>query len=277
MPKVRLLLLLFTSVLASPAAAQYTGISAFAALHPQYPCDALLAATDFSARPAIAVLPGTFGDDWSCVARFIQRNSGKPHAVEVHLSNETCRRNHNCADGELYPQFDRRVWSKILEERNPYAFQAIADRISNLNAIRDHLSNPNTTWILSTGLEDNYTNQAFSNLYPFVAAHWGGITVRSGHSTKGVLRESHGANARCSGNTTVVNEDGAVQTNRKSDKFLARNSSCFLRLLWRPWHQGRSITKNRVNPEPIPPKLRTFSFPATDVTALGGLLFKHTH
>lgn len=259
------------------AQAQFVGVSAFAALSPKYPCEALLATTDFSGRPAIAVLDGTFGDDWSCVARFIERNAWRPHLVQIHLSNETCRRNRTCADGELFPQFDQHQWSRILEQRNPYALQAIADRLMNLRAVASSLASPNTTLILSTGLEDNFTDRAFAELYPFIVARWPGPVVRSGHSTPGVLRELHGAGAKCSGNSVVANEDGAVMSLRDSDRFLQNNKSCLASFVWRAEHQGRKVKRGRVTHSTTPPKTRPLSFTATDVSQLGSLLFKHTH
>lgn len=259
------------------AQAQFVGVSAFAALSPDYPCDALLAATDFSARPAIAVLDGTFGDDWTCVARFVQRNAWRPHLVQVHLSNETCRRNGNCAEGELYAQFNVREWSKLLEQRNPHAFQAIADRLINLQTVLASFTTPNTSIILSTGLEDNFTDGAFAVLYPFVVSHWPYQVVRSGKKTSGVLRESHGSNARCSGNTVVANEDGQVHSIAASDRWLAKQDRCYATFIWRADHQGRGVRNGRVTASRTPPRKRKFKFSATDVRQLGGLLFKYTH
>jgi len=265
-------LLLLGATGTTPAVAQYAGVSSFAATSPRFPCDAFLATADFAQRPAMAILWGTFGDDLTCTARFTERYKDKPHLLEIHFSNETCRRNHNCADGELFGSMSVSEYSKALERSDPAVLSAIRDRIRNIRHSAEAIRNDHTYLVLSAGLEDNYTARAFVVLAGELAKEWPYLIVRSGSKFATYPRESHGLGARCGGTTIVANVDGDRGSRRTEQSFLKRNAGvCLAAFLWRADHQGRP------NNRWMPPNQRQFIWTAKDVSEIGAMLFEATH
>lgn len=215
----------------------------------------------------MSVLWGTFGGDTSCIVRFLESNKDRPHLLQIHLSNESCRRNGNCKEGELRGDLSRRSYSAALEAGDLATYQQIAARMTEIRNLVEQTKNSNTTLVLSTGLEDNYSPKAYSNLRAFLAGYWPYLFSRSGRAqAPGDLLERHGTNAKCKGEVTIVNEDGDNPSARQSRRFLQRNRACFARFLWRSAHQGRK--RNRWST----PLSRTFEISDRDIDQLGKIL-----
>lgn len=94
----------------------------------------------FRGLPEIAVstLWGSFGYSTKCLDRLIAAHPNKQITIEIHASNETCKRSPRWCT-----RYDGLKFSKHLKQ--------IAALIRNREAY-------NVTWIVSTGLEDDYTN-----------------------------------------------------------------------------------------------------------------------
>lgn len=253
--------------------AQFVGVSSFAALSPSFPCEAFLATSDFSRRPAMTVLYGTFGDDWSCVSRFIDRYRDKPHLLQVHFSNETCRRNRNCRSGEMRGDLSVAQYSRAIEGGDPAILREIRDRIRDIRAVVEILRGRETYLVLSAGLEDDYTPGAFSRLVRELEKEWPYLIVRSGSKFSTFPRERHGLGARCEGSVLVANVDGAVAGYFTQRKFaLANKDDCLATFLWDKDHQGRG----RRNSSKVDPKLRVFEWTPEDVVSYGAILEEAT-
>lgn len=238
----------------------------------RFPCEAYLATSDFSARPATSVLWGTFGDDPTCLSRFTSRYHDKPHLVQFHFSNESCRRNGNCEFGELRPDLNRREYSAALERKDPALLGAIRDRIKNIRAVAEASRNANTYLVLSTGLEDNYTSAAFVALVEELQREWPYLIARTGSRWNTFPREQHGLNAVCGNTTIIANVDGGVGRRSEERRFLRRNEGrCLATFLWHSKLQGRG-PGNRW----IPPNQRIFNWNASDVIQSGRLLQEAT-
>lgn len=249
----------------------YSGLAAFAAMSPKFPCEAWLRVEDRVAQPAMSVLWGTFGEDASCVAAFTERYRTRPHLIQIHPWNNTCWRNRNCQSGEIYPLASKEQINKFLENKDQFFLQTLADRLDNIRAVVENVKNENTVALLSFGLEDNYSDRAFAVLSDFVTARWPyGLIIRSGKSTPGILREAHGSRARCSGNTIVANEDGARPSARESQKFLVNNTGCYVTILWRSELQGRGT--NGKYPKGVHPSQRNFVLSPKQEAETGNLL-----
>lgn len=271
-PLITMSLLATLGAMPRTAAAQYVGISSFAAMSQRFPCEAFLATSDFSSRPAMSVLWGTFGDDPTCLSRFTSRYHDKPHLVQFHFSNESCRRNGNCEFGELRPDLNRREYSAALERKDPALLGTIRDRIKNIRAVAESIRNPNTYLVISAGLEDNYTPAAFVALVEELQREWPYLIVRSGSTFVTFPREQHGLNAACGNTTIVANVDGGVGRLKDEQRFLRRNAGrCLATFLWHSKLQGRG-PGNRW----IPPSQRIFNWNASDVIRNGRLLHEAT-
>lgn len=268
-------LLLFVLYPSADSLAEYRGISAFAAMNPRFPCEALLATTDFSPRPAISVLYATFGLDHTCLHRFMLRYHDKPHLVQIHFTNEVCRRNRNCESYDtLRPDLSVKEYNRALEQMDTHTQIAISLRLFFLRSAIEAAVNENTRIILSAGLEDNYSSRAFENLVDLFARNgWPYEVSRNRHtggkSFRGAqLQEFHSAKGKPGKMPCIANEDGNYgQTKNDSKKFLKRYRKCDAVFLWRERHQGRSKGGKRV-----PPRDREFIYTVQDVVDLGGLL-----
>lgn len=268
------LVLLLSLISSAPAQAQYVGLSAFAANNPNFPCDRYLQISEASKYPAMAILWGTFGEDYTCLKRFTEKFKDRYHLVQIHFSNETCRppRANNCGTNDLYPWVDVPNWNRLLEEHEAFTYQAVADRLANIRFVAEAVGNYHTTFLLSTGLEDNYTWPAYVELYQFIRARWPYLMVRNavGGNDNGKyyldsFRERHRGGAVCGASVHVVNEDGtADQTTGDSIRFVRKNGGrCLATFVWRPRHQGRSG-----NFRFLPPEERNFEITDSDLKNL---------
>lgn len=252
------------SALAEP----FVGFSSFAALSPKFPCSKFLRIANKAEHPAMAVLHGTFGANYDCVNRFIEENRDRPHLVEVHLLNGACRRANRCYEGEIYPRTSVAEFNRKLEARDRDLLSKIIDRVVvvflALNA------NDKTTLVMTTGLEDNYSREAFEVMYETIARRWHFEIIRSpvGSSCSSSLPdcESHGVfpdrRAR------IQNQDGddlPLQDDRRwLDSCLSGASlSCFL---WSGRAQGI------FGPVFTKPRRRIFEITNRDILEYGRLV-----
>lgn len=271
------LLFILGLILAAPTKGhcQYTGLSAFAAMHPRFPCDRYLSIVNRSPAPAMSVLWGTFGTDPSCVERFLASNSHRPHLLQIHFSNENCRKHGICREGEILAGVSPRGYDHLLITYDFFTYLAIQQRVIDIFVFTELRRNPHTTLVLSTGLEDQYSQVAYLRLSAYLHApgHWPHIINRNPlggrRNIHGDFLERHGESARCLKGINIVNEDGSDQSTSESRKFLSRTRNCFARFLWRKTHQGRSKASGRIN---TPPRNRNFEISERDVRELGKLL-----
>lgn len=247
----------------------YEGGAVLAAMNDRFPCDAFISAVSSAKHPAMAVLWKTFGDDLSCMKKFTETFKDRPHLLEIHLSNETCRRS-KCEKEELFPSWSVSQMNAALERDDKALGDAVNSRMLDIYAAAMALKNPNSKIIVSTGLEDNYTNRAFDRMYQWVAEVWAGEIVRSpvdyGETYKGKadVIEQHSphpyfANQRC-----IASEDGLYDRDTlDTDGYFQDNNSCLAVLWWRDDHQGRAKGQALT-----PPKTRKFTFSDHDVKEL---------
>lgn len=264
---------------ANAAHAQYVGLSAFGsgATHSlearePFACNKYLAIAVRPRYPAMSILPGTFGDDLWCPLWFMAALSERAHLVQVHFSNESGRKKHNLGAGEFLPHLSVDAYSRALEQGDPVVAAAVVARVQGLAAFFKMFANENTAIILSLGLEDKLTSAAAAKLTALIRPHWPyGINRNPLGSTRYLAGadyfEKHG-DAKCDGLISIVNQDGAVRSLKQTRKWLAKNASCLVRLVWRPEHQGRTASGKSVYPR----RARRFHISDRDVIELGDLL-----
>ena len=75
------------------------GMAFYSIQNKTFPCEKALKVYDGIKKPALMFLWGTFGDNLSCVEKFVDLPQ-KHKEVYIHFSNECCRRNRTCKKGE---------------------------------------------------------------------------------------------------------------------------------------------------------------------------------
>ncbi len=270
---MRWMLIVVLALMPGLAQAQYTGLSAYAAMHPRFPCDDYLNLVSAADNPAMAIIwDSSFGNDQTCAARFLEANQLRPHAIEIHLLNNVCFRNHSCEPGDFWQHESVKSFNQKLEQRDQVVLQSIADRLDLIRDFLEEYGNVNTQVILSTGLEDNYSSKAYAVLVKFVKERWPWLIVRSPEGTsreRGLANfgEGHGT-ATCGARSQIANNDGTVMNRAKVTSFLRRNSNCFVRFGWDAAGQGRPGKDGR---GVFPRYQRSFGFANWWDEVLGGL------
>lgn len=261
----------------------------FALTAPTFPCRQALRIFDPPSKyTALAILWSTFGSDLSCLQTWAERMEKLdiPHTLLIHLSNETCRRENDriCTDSELSPQLPRKRYYRLLEQRDPSVLDPLVARIREVREAVSKLKSKKLQVILSTGLEDNYSPEAYAVIVAVMRAEWPYKIVRN---PVGNLPEISSAGAdflELHGPTPSFSKDEACIANLDGDdiNFPGRPSPlhksvdwqdvityvqryerrCRITFLWSAAWQG--IFSEVF----VPPQKRIFKVPRADIKAL---------
>ena len=269
----RLLLALLLAILPLRLHAEgFQGMSALAAMHPKFPCERYLSIANEFHRPAMTVLWGTFGNDMSCVQAFLDSNALRPHLLQIHMSNEVCRRKNNCKKGELLRHHTVREYNDALRGRRSHAKAIISKRVQSIRDTIKASQNPNTAVILSIGLEDNLESKAVSQLVKIVKDNWpkvklarNPVSYRASEFGGIKYRELHGLlnlPKPCIANLDGVSIDATRKSSyqpktslREFKNYLRRNCDCRATFGWvAEWQGFNGFRSSTV----LPPRKRKF-------------------
>lgn len=257
----------------------YVGLSAFAAMNSKFPCSTYLDTLVNVRKPAMAVLWGTFGSDKNCMRSFLNLKRYESHLLQIHLTNQTCYEHEKqgdasrrCARGELRQGINEFTFNHLLETRDQDLKNRIIQRVRNIIAfVRDN-ANANTRVVLSTGLEDRYTDNAYAVMTSYIReAGWFGLTVRNPKGTHyknfahSNYLELHNVNVNWSNNghgkvakpgNCIANLDGQSafhDVNFQTTKaYINNHADCYAVFLWNKDLQGGGNTSG------LKPRQRTF-------------------
>ena len=93
--KLQFFLLMAFLNITQNASGNVLGQAYYAIQNKTFPCEKALKAYEGVKNPALMFLWGTFGDDLSCVEKFLKMNK-KDKQVYIHFSNECCIRHKTC-------------------------------------------------------------------------------------------------------------------------------------------------------------------------------------
>ena len=263
---------------------RFIGIASFAAMHPQFPCDRWLepykraAAANKDFGPAMVILWNTFGEEPYCAARFMEEFKNRPHVLEIHFSNEPCRRNKRCRDGEFRPEWSVSDYNQRLERDDSTVYGAVAWRMEKIESFITAWTNANTKVLISRGLEDNFTAKAAARMNGILRKLTAQKLVSNPLNERdhGDLdyRETHKLNRDISGANCIANQDGNFgQTPEQSRDFLRRYSHCEVAFLWPEKLQG--LTREG---EPfVAPRTRRFEISDREIDVFSNLLIEASH
>lgn len=100
-----------------------------------------------------------------CAQRFLHRYRDKAHTLQIHFSNESARRSNRLYSYEFAPHLNVARYNRALANQSRAILKRIAQRASSITSFLDENAGVHTETVLSTGLEDNYTNKAYRILY----------------------------------------------------------------------------------------------------------------
>jgi len=161
------------------ASAGEAGVAFFAMPSPTFPCDRALEVFEEGSPLALAILWSTFGEDAVCLKKWFELRKNEPHFLEIHPTNETCRRSTDCEDCEITPHLAVREYNVRLAARDPKILEPLTKRIQAIaEIVKPYVSGGNEI-VLSTGLEDNFSAEAYAVVLETVRAAWPYKVVRN--------------------------------------------------------------------------------------------------
>lgn len=273
---------------AANCSAQNVGLGLFALQSPTFPCESALRAFSSSESPTLAILWGTFGGDNRCLERWLRDARNRPHLLEVHLSNEACRRNKRCSESDFLPSLSVAQLNARLEQKDARILQSYAMKVREIRNTLAPFMTERGEYLISTGLEDNFSDAAYGMVLETVRANWPHKVVRSPvgdprrRDRAGAdYLEGHGATPQFNGETPcIVNLDGddmhfphrsaTLRNNRSWEEVLkfveTFSKKCRATFLWAaPWQGVSDATFSR-------PLDRRFVLSNEDVEAVKKLL-----
>lgn len=238
------------SIMAEP----YKGFSSFAAMNPNFPCSRFLKISSHAKKPAMVILYGTFGTDWSCAQRFVERFSNKPHLLQIHFYNASCLAFKRCYTGEIFRSSTKNV-NRSLSNYSPRVVELVARRARNIYTAVERIKTHNTTLLLSTGLEDRLSSQAYSVMYSILRKEWPYEIVRNpvGPVYKTYkpadYLELHGMRPSYKGAPCLWNGDGLKLTMSETAIIFSRLANrCGVLYAWTRGAQGIYLDRDFVRP-----------------------------
>lgn len=213
-------------------------------------------------------------------------NRHRPHLLQIHITNEVCRRNRRCFDGEFLPRLSVAALNQLLLVRDHDTLSALSDRVRDVVRFVNRATNSNTVVVLGTGLEDNFSflegdiiNQdAYHAVYGVVRGEWPGLISRNPEKEwtaptteePAELLEVHDDYSGAWPNV-IANEDAVSANKEDSIKFIELYNGSFAIFLWRAGQQGAGQRKWQ------PPRVRKYNFPIREEVEFSKLLEKYSY
>ncbi len=111
------------------------------------------------ARPATAVIWGTFGNPIAFIGEFIDTFEDRKHLIEIHISNECARRTGRNGK-QICPKLPVAAYNAGLMERDPKVLMQVRRRVTDIVRNVVAIEADNTKIVLCVGLEDNLNDDA---------------------------------------------------------------------------------------------------------------------
>lgn len=123
-------------------------------LSSKFPCHKAVKAIKESPAPAVAILSTSFGQNFSCVNKLLNRLSSRRHLLFVYIDNGFCRRHKVCGKREILPKANPKRLNSLIKRKSPRILRKF--KLKTKSILERLKVNENTILILSLGLEDNY-------------------------------------------------------------------------------------------------------------------------
>lgn len=278
----------------------WLGISAFGIQSKNFQgkiCNTFLKTVAASPNPAIAVLYNTFGDDNRCLSRFWERQKavGKPFVTQFHFSNEAGRRAGSMDTLDFQYDLNIAEYNYLLEKMPKWFESELRLRVIEILELTEGYEDFGT-FILSAGLEDNYSTEGWENLYKILKSEWPYAISRNVAFTSAMRKqdwvipadlilEIHGYTRKLqTQQACIANGDGQDVDFLKSTGLDFRDAKAASEAELMTWLQ-RAKLKNCItflwtgkwqgwfNPKKAPPPLeRKFQFHSEDIPKISSIM-----
>ena len=181
-------------------------------------CNEFLRVYDGIKHPGLAFLWKSFDKRNACVSEFLHRYRDKPHLLEIHFSNEAGRRNRRLARYEFLSGYSVDEYNHALVRRKSTVVRAIQRQALAISTFVLTQMGAKGRVLLTTGLEDNFTDAAYRSLHPILRRELppifkigrnpnGSNATRFDYSLSDFI-ELHGSNPYFGSNRCLANLDG---------------------------------------------------------------------
>lgn len=109
-------------------------------------------------HPALATIWRAFGDNNNNIRRFFDEHKNREHSLELHITNETCRRppRHCTRFDTVWPHLRATAFNRRAATHPRRLERTFTRRVRRAYEFLEAARNENSTVIVTTGLEDNY-------------------------------------------------------------------------------------------------------------------------
>lgn len=120
--------------------------------------------------PCMAILWNTFTIKQNnfCTQKFLSRFADKPHILEIHFSNEAGRRNRRLARYEFGAALSTSRYNSNLERGHRGTNKLVQKNAEAIKKFIDTFGNKNSIFLVSAGLEDNFTTKAYTAIFKLI-------------------------------------------------------------------------------------------------------------
>lgn len=259
-------------------------------------CNEALKVFNHVNTPCTAILWQTFTIKQNnlCAQKFLSKFKDRPHILEVHFSNEAGRRNRRLSQYEFAASLSVAAYNSGLEKRRRGTVRLVQRNAAQIRAFIALYANKNTKAIVSTGLEDNFSNGAYKTILSLIKQAFLNVQnvqiVRNpvGHHEKNYLGadfiELHGIRPSFSPKSKgkcIANLDGiSINFHNRAAKdreislrdlpsFIARHKELdCLTFLW--WNEPQGISNKFKHP-----RSRKFIIESYKIEVINNLIRRH--
>ncbi len=126
-------------------------------------CGLAIQAANAARVPCLRTVYKAFGEDMSCLKRFVRANKRRRHVVQVFVANETCHRAGRKCTKHDTPTYKKPFSGGYVQVNNTLARQ-YADRFEALKTKLEVFKNEQTEIVYPVGLEDDFTRQGWGKI-----------------------------------------------------------------------------------------------------------------
>lgn len=223
-------------VLPIPARGDNLGAAYYGIQHPSWPCGRSLRVLKARKIPKVSILWNSFGNRNRCLNKILDAPGKK--WLEIHVINEVCIRNGDCAEYEFGAGYSPREYEAAIISRDARFIERLRAYLQKPAAfVRNR---PGLTCLISPGLESNLSPGAAEiilNLvrpfFPRCKMVWNPLNALWSKADFIEYHTRRGVRSPC----ILSNDDGHLPP-AYMDDWIAAGANCAANFIWHPIFNG---------------------------------------